>query len=121
MDGIAIVKDKSRGNCHRKRREIADCPAEKRSIEEDPVNAEQAHKYHRQPQRPKIATERHEREKKNIEVQRSVIIVRIVRVVPILSHLIAEPAVNSFIEMGWLNVQKREPKHRCEQQYQCRK
>src|SRR5262249_37413751 len=62
--------------------------------------------------------ERHKKGEKDIEMQWPVIIVWIVRVIPVLSHLIAKPAVNTFVEMRRFDVQQGQSGNCCKQQNQ---
>src|ERR1700730_4488965 len=109
MDGIAMVKDKSGRNRHSKRRQVTNCPAEKSAKKKNPKDAEQAHNHTRESQCTRIAAEYHEAAEKSIEMERSMVVAWIIRVVAVLSHLIAEPAVNSLVKVGRLDVQKGEP------------
>src|ERR1700732_721772 len=120
MDGIAIVKDESRRNRHGKRRQVTNCPAEKSAKKKNPKDGQQAHKHYRQSQCPKIAAEYHEGAEKSVEMERSMVVAWIIRVVAVLGHLIAEPAVNSLVKVGRLDVQKGEPDYSRQQQDQCR-
>src|SRR5262249_20177976 len=118
MDGIAIVKNESGRDRHRQRRKIANCTAEKRPEKKNPKDGQEAHNHNWKTQRPKVAPERHARGERDIEIQRPLIIDEIGRVIPVLSHLIAEPAVNTLVEMRRLDVQKGQSGNCCKQQNQ---
>src|ERR1700676_1936837 len=121
MDGVAIVKDESGRNGHSKRCQVADHPAEKRPKKEDPENRNQPCQDDRKPQGPEVAAEKFQRSVKNIEMEWSMVIGWVIGVVPGFGHLIAEPTVDSFVEMGGFQVQIGKPNNRCEQQDQRRK
>ena len=65
--------------------------------------------------------EQFQRNEQDIEVKRSVVVGRVVGVVPGIRHLVAEPPIDSFVEMRRFYVQLREADNRSKQQDQRRK
>ena len=74
--------------------------------------AADADQHDRQPERPDVPAEERLREEENVEMQRPVIIGRVVSVETVLHHLIDEPAVDPFVEMRRFYAEKEKPEER---------
>src|SRR4051812_6597668 len=73
------------------------------------MNRENAGEHHRQTDGPEVSTQKSLGEEKNIEMERAVIIRRVVTVEAVFDHLVHEPPVDSLIEMGRFDPEKEEP------------
>ena len=106
VNGIAAVKNEAGRSCHRDRGESVDGFADKRLKFQREPDAANADEYDRQPQGPEIAPKQSLRQQEHIEMERPVIIGRVVFVVTVLDQLIDKPAVDPFVEMGRLHSEQ---------------
>ena len=68
----------------------------------------------RQAQRPDVPAEERLREEENVEMERPVIIRRVVAVEPGPPHLVDEPAVDPLVEVRRLHAQQQEAQERAQ-------
>src|SRR4051812_33787453 len=94
VDGVAPVKNEAGRNSHGERGKPADVAADERLKFHREMYRENGGQHNRQPDRPDVAAEQGLANKENVEVERAVIIGRVVAVEPSLDHLIDEPAVD---------------------------
>ncbi len=106
VNRITAVENKSGRDGHGERGQPADVAPDERFEFERQKNANDADQHHRQPQGPDVAPEQCLREEENVEMERAVIIRRVVPVEAVLGHLIDEPAVDSLVEVGRLHPEQ---------------
>ena len=112
MDGIARIKDRPRGDRHRRRRpERRGPPQEPLELQRQP-DRPQARQHHRQPQRPDMPPQQRLREEQHIEMERPVVVRWVVMVESRPRHLVHEPAIHPLVEMRRLHPQQHESQHR---------
>src|ERR1041384_5873715 len=103
MDGVTPVENEAGRDGHGERRNSAHAAADERLKFKGEMDRKNARQHDRQPDRPDVAAEQRLANKENVEVERPVIIRRVVTIESILDHLIDEPAVDSLVEMGRLD------------------
>src|SRR5881227_4310809 len=84
-------------------------------------HATDAHEHNRQPQRPDISAKQGLREQQNVKMKRPVIIRRVVFIEPVFHHLVDKPAVDSFVEMRWLDAKEKKAQENGEPKNQPRR
>src|SRR4051812_11598055 len=114
VDGIAAVENEARRDGHGERGDPADIAADEWLEFQRQMNRKNAGQHDRQPDRPDIPPQQSLANKENIEVERPVIIRRVISVEPVLDHLIDEPAVDSLVEMRGLDPEEEKPEERPE-------
>src|SRR5437762_965677 len=78
------------------------------------MNREDAGQDHGQTDRPKVPAEKRLADQENIEMKRAVVIRGVVAVEAALDHLVHEPAVDPFVEVGRLDPVQEKAEERAE-------
>ena len=115
VDGVAPVKHHPRRDRESEGCQDAGPSAQERAEGEDQRDASSRNQRHRQAEHPYVPPEQRLRDKKKIEMERSVEVAGIVVVETLLRHFVHEPAVDSFIEVGRLHPEANEPENQREQ------
>src|SRR5437762_3044924 len=79
------------------------------------MNREDAGQDHGQTDRPKVPAEKRLADKENIEMKRAVVIRGVVAVEAALDHLVHEPAVDPFVEVGRLDPEQEKAEESAEE------
>src|SRR5687768_12205109 len=78
------------------------------------MNGENAGEHDRKADRPEVSAKQRLENEENVEVERAVIIRRVVAVETVLHHLVDKPPVDALVEMRRLDAEEEEPEKRAQ-------
>ncbi len=107
VNRVTPIKNESGRNGHRQRSHSGHVSSDQWLKLKAKPDAADADEDNGQPQRPDIPAKQSLREQEDVKMKRPVIIRRVVFVEPVFHHLIDKPAVDSFVEMRWLDAEQK--------------
>ena len=106
MDRVTAIENKGGRNRHRRRGPARCRGAKKFPIPQQGPDREKGRDDGGKPQGPEVASEKGLAEENRVEMERSMIVGRIVMVKAVDPHLVGEPPVDALVEMRRLDIQQ---------------